>query len=126
MSLNIRKEERRIMSWNFEYKFEFKNIDRKLWIKIKKYLFRYVDNNDFDSIDTKITARWQLIHSGRFIFGEIISKDNKIIKYKEKIIPSDLSEKLSNLEPIIMYYIVDIENKIVTFTDIEPKELLYE
>ena len=126
MSLNIRKEERRIMSWNFEYKFEFKNIDRKLWIKIKKYLFRYVDNNDFDSIDTKITARWQLIHSGRFIFGEIISKDNKIIKYKEKIIPSDLSEKLSNLEPIIMYYTVDMENKIVAFTDIEPKELLYE
>ena len=90
-----------------EYKFEFKNGQEKYWIKIKNYISKYIEDID-DTVNSIIDVRWRLLHRGIFIHGEEISKskDGKIVNYMEKILLSD------------------VENKIITFTDIKPKDIL--
>ncbi len=111
-----------------EYKFEFKNRQEKYWIKIKNYISKYIDDID-DTVNSIIDVRWRLLHRGIFIHGEEISKskDGKIVNYMEKIPLSEdnrLSKANIRIEPIILYYTADVENKIITFIDIKPKDIL--
>ena len=114
-----------------EYKFEFKNGQEKYWIKIKNYISKHIEDIDDtdDTVNSIIDVRWRLLHRGIFIHGEEISKskDGKIVNYMEKILLSEdnrLSKANIRIEPIIIYYTADVENKIITFTDIKPKDIL--